>query len=473
MRSTLLALSGAALIVCAPPLPAQPDPEPRGGKVTYPITLHPAPAPKPASRAYLLPEYKDSIPGNRVQMFLRLFMEQAAFFGQEESKRRQKWNEMPLAELPAEEVKDYGGRLLRVDAVDAARMLNIDWQLWYFIQRDGYETLLPDVQKMRAIADVLKSRLRGAVRNGDHWMAIETARTMFALAKTLEQHPTLIGQLVGIAIATIACNGLEELIQQPGCPNLYWSLTDLPVPFIDLRQGLQGERVLVTAQFKETLNTKGPVSDSELRFAIKEIDKIYLMEGSNAIRGTGKGARPSERLARWAKDEKRLETARKRLIETGFQPSVVKSMTPLQAVVTDDFRQYEVYRDELFKWLNLPYPQSAGSEEVEAELKRKKDDLVLAPMLVAAAQKVKNAQTRIDQRIAYLRVLEAIRLHALGNGGKLPATLDEIKLPLPADPYTGKPFTYSVKGGVATLAGKNPIPDNERMNRVYEITVRK
>ena len=28
---------------------------------------------------------------------------------------------------------------------------------------------------------------------------------------------------------------IEQLVQQPGCPNLYWALTALPAPCIDLR----------------------------------------------------------------------------------------------------------------------------------------------------------------------------------------------------------------------------------------------
>ena len=42
---------------------------------------------------------------------------------------------------------------------------------------------------------------------------------------------------------------LEELIQQPDAPNLYWSLTDLPRPFIDLREPMQGERVMAYGNF--------------------------------------------------------------------------------------------------------------------------------------------------------------------------------------------------------------------------------
>ena len=36
------------------------------------------------------------------------------------------------------------------------------------------------------------------------------------------------------------------MIEQPGCPNLYWALTYLPDPVISIRKGLQGERMMFT-----------------------------------------------------------------------------------------------------------------------------------------------------------------------------------------------------------------------------------
>ena len=43
---------------------------------------------------------------------------------------------------------------------------------------------------------------------------------------------------------------VEELIQAPGSPNLYWALTDLPRPLLDLRKALQGEKLITDAEFR-------------------------------------------------------------------------------------------------------------------------------------------------------------------------------------------------------------------------------
>ncbi len=132
MYARTLAATTLVVSVLSPHAHAQPEPIVKNGRVTIPIRLTPSDYLKPVSRAYLLPEYSESIPGNRVQMFLRCFMEQNAFFGQTESEQREKWNAAPLRDLPAR-LKDYGENLIKRDMYDAARMTQADWQLWYFM----------------------------------------------------------------------------------------------------------------------------------------------------------------------------------------------------------------------------------------------------------------------------------------------------------------------------------------------------
>ena len=59
---------------------------------------------------------------------------------------------------------------------------------------------------------------------------------------------------------------------------------------------------------------------------------------------------------------------------------------------------------------------------------------------------------RRDTSIAANRVIEAIRMEAAQNGGKLPQSLAEVTVvPAPDDPRTGKPFPYTVQGNTAIL----------------------
>ncbi|HET6572684.1 MAG TPA: hypothetical protein VFG68_03705 [Fimbriiglobus sp.] len=479
MRSAWLVASFLGLTLIAGRSVAQPETKPKDGKLSLTLTVSPAAAPKPVSKYYLVPEYRDLQPGEKVGGFLRCFMEQNDFYNKENTDKRQKWLEMPLADLPADVREQaginsgiaydppYADMMVFVD--QAARYTRVEWNEWFNIRHDGAYAILPELQKMRELAGVLRLRMRGEVKNGEFHRAVETVKSLFGLAQTCEQHPTLIADLVGMAILAQAVYGLEEMVQQPGCPNLFWSLTDLPAPVIDLRYALGGERLFLTAQFGALLKADHSRHERGLGKTLKQIDEITAMASDGAAK------RPSATFIAWARDKDRVEAARKLLAESGrFPADAVKAFPPLQAVLTADLIQYEVYRDELTKWLNLPYPQAAaGVAREEERLKSAKPNVVLAPLLVPAVLKVKQAQARTDQRFAYLRVVEALRLYAHENGGRLPASLDEVKLPLPADPVSGKPFRYAVKSGVATLSGENPIPGNERTNRVYEITIRK
>lgn len=98
---------------------------------------------------------------------------------------------------------------------------------------------------------------------------------------------------------------------------------------------------------------------------------------------------------------------------------------------------------------------------------------VLANLLTPAMARVMGASARFERRVAMLRTVEALRLHAAAQG-KLPARLDDVKkVPIPADPMTGKPFTYHADGDTATLYAPPP-PGKEKVRAEavrFEITL--
>lgn len=477
-----LLLSFAALLLAAGRSSAQPQPQPKDGKVVIPLSLSPAVPPKPVSKYYLTPEYRDLIPGEQLSGFLKCFMEQDNFFNKENTEKRDKWRELPLAELP-KDVREQAGikngiaydppyATLMVFMDQAARYTRLDWNEWFNLRHDGAYTLLPEMQKLRALAPVLQLRMRGEVKNGEFDRAAVTAKTLFGLAQMCEKHPTLIGYLVGVAIATHGVGPLEEMIAQPGCPNLYWTFADLPTPVLSMRRGMEGERVFLTTQFEWMLKADRPLPEAELMKYIKQVEELAGMGREGPANPLLK--RPIVLYALQAADEKRVAAARRRLIDVGkMRPEVVKTFPPLQVILTDDLLQVDIYRDELFKWVNLPYYKMGGIHAMEATLKEVGKEHILVPLVFPSVIKVKQAEVRFTQRIAYLQVIEAIRLYAHDHGNKLPPSLDAIKLPLPVDPVTGKAFSYQVKDDVATLTGGNPNPGGAVTNRVYELRIRK
>jgi hypothetical protein len=452
----------ALVLVALSAAPGQPPIEPRGGKYVVPLSVQAVAPARPALRYRLLPELREMQSGNQVQAFYKCFFEQHHLFHAKESTDKQaNWLAAPLAELAKEkELVGYGGAAVK-QAHYAARLDSVSWEILNQAKAEGAFLLLPDVQQMRMLASVLKVRIRGEIARGEFGSAVQSLQTLFVLARTFNEHPTLIGHLVGMALGGIALGAVEEFVQQPGAPNLFWPLLDLPAPLLDIRKGREGEKLFLTKEF-DVLRKAEPVPEAELQKLFKTIDPMLVM-------GTdGKAQKPSAWYARQAKDKDAVAAAAKRLEALGHKPGDVAKLSPLQTVMMDDFAQYQIDLDELLKWTNVP------AWQLPADLAKKPRAAPFAELLPHFF-KVVQAKLRSQQQVAMLCVAEGVRAHAADNGGKLPAALDAVKLPLPVDPVTGKPFRYELKGGTATIRGTPP-PGREKepgYNRVYEVTVRK
>src|SRR5262249_23663796 len=105
----------------------------------------------------------------------------------------------------------------------------------------------------------------------------------------------------------------------------------------------------------------------------------------------------------------------------------------------------------------------------------KPEEPALFDGVVPALKKVRHAQGRLEQRFALLRCVEALRMYAAEHEGKLPEKLSDVPVPVPPDPFTGKPFRYQLDGGTAHLRGTPPRGSENApgFNMHYEITIRK
>src|SRR5438874_13408830 len=93
------------------------------------LTVRPMPAPKPALKYQLLPEVRELNPGNPAQGYLRCFAEQRTFFfSKEVVAERARYLSAPLAELPADKLRRYGGTAL-TPADWPARLDTPDWHV--------------------------------------------------------------------------------------------------------------------------------------------------------------------------------------------------------------------------------------------------------------------------------------------------------------------------------------------------------
>jgi hypothetical protein len=418
-------------------------------------------APKPALRYQLLPEVRELQRGTALQLYLKCFMEQNHFYHSKESEEnRNKWMEMPLKDLPVEKLRDYGGRPLRF-ADAAARMERIEWQIREDILRDGVHVLLSDVVKMRTLSHALKVRLRGEIADKRFDDAIGTLKTLFKMAQQLGEHPTLIGHLIGLAIVgqTIPC--IEEMIAQPGCPNLYWAFADLPAPLVSLRAGSQGERMFFLHELAQ-LDRTAPASEANIEKTVAGYER--LLRGVADKKAVKVRAYLEERTGK----AKLVKEALQRVIDAGVKREVAEKMPATQIILLDEQFAFETRFDEEMKWVAQPYWRA---EPKYADLEKQKGGMLVN--LYPNVRRVHRAGVRVEQRLRMLQILEAIRLHAAANKGATPEKLDDIDVPVPVDPFTGKPFRYEVEKGKATLSGTAPRSEEKTaaFNIVYEIKI--
>jgi hypothetical protein len=476
MPRTLLACAALAILA----LPSRADQTITPNETVIRLTVQPMAAPKPALRYLLLPELRELSPGNPIPNYLKCLLEQEA------------------------SGRETTGRAALRQADRAARLDKPDWQILLKIRTEGVNLLLPDVQKIRALANALQKRFNEEVAQHRFDDALVTAKTMFAMSRHMAEHPTLIGDLVGIAIAFVAINPLEEMLEQSGCPNLYWALTNLPNPLISVEKGMEGERLFIVAEFHD-LDDRAPMSAEQIQKVIEHIDRIRAFDEG------GRWKKTRAWLDARVPDEQGVRAACRRLVEAGLPEERVLRFPADQVILLDELRDFEARRDEVLKLVKLstwqfealfaqvkqaqkPAPLKALLPALErvrdllgpqsrwtglvnlliAHVKSERDPSLFGSLL-PAMEKVRRAQGRLEQRVALLRHVEALRLYAAEHEGKLPAHLADVAVPLPDNPFTGKPFAYTVDGATAHLRGSGPPGEeqNPAYNLHYEITIQK
>jgi hypothetical protein len=418
----------------------------RAGETVVRLNVRPMPAPKPSLRYLLLPEVHEYNPGNAAQYYLRCFAEQRNFFFSKEGvAERARYLALPLAELPADKLRNYGGHAL-TQADWAARLESLDWGVLERVQQEGIGMQLPELGPLHILATALRVRFRGEVAGRRYDAAARTAKTMLAFARHLGEYPAEAANQLGLSAAQLAFDTLDEMVQQPDAPNLYWALTDLPCPLVDVRKGLQGDRTLVVTELRP-LRDDAAMTEEQIEKLVSRLSGVMGFAREQA------GQEPRSlrtALAARVKDAEKVTAARRRLVEAGGVRLLFQGFPPAQIILLDARRDYEIRRDECMKLLGLAPWQI---DELACCTDAAHGEAGLLVDLVPNVIAIRRAQGRLDQRVGLLRCVEALRLYAAAHDGKLPAKLSDCPVPLPADPFTGKPFAYKVEATTAHLGG--------------------
>ena len=144
--------------------------------------------------------------------------QQKFFFDKEAFRRREKLLAMPLKELPARELQDYGGFALK-QADWAARLDNPDWQILRQLKADGNRPAdSRRAGRSGSLAAALKVRFRAEVALGPLRRRDRTAKTMFAMSRHLGEHPTLVGTWWASLSRTSPSARWRRCWSSPGAP---------------------------------------------------------------------------------------------------------------------------------------------------------------------------------------------------------------------------------------------------------------
>jgi hypothetical protein len=469
---SLLAVSCASGLIAAPWVIAaaadqKPVPKAPGlGTSWVELTVSPKAIERPLMKYRLFPAEYELHDGNAAPILLRLPWERIPYF-RETVPKFSDYLDLPLddVKLRGEDVFIFFPALKR-----AAYRKTADWQFPIGEEPIG-NILIPDVQGARSIVGYgLSVWIRQHLAKGELDRAREGILVGLAVARHYGRTPFVITQLVCAFVDSQLMSRIAELVSQPDSPNLYWALTQLPRPLIDFRPSID---------FKQRF----------LQLSVPGLDDL------SQIRTEAEWNRLALAVLRFFRESNEGQ------FRAGDEPRVLQTLvkrarTELAAWTEGGAKRVAEMSDGEagLRWLLHVYDDQSHETTALNSL----DPPQAFPRLVALQERITEFHTalgapksylfvntiniyvrshEIERKIAALRIVEALRHYAAGHESRLPESLDKISdIPIPDDPFTGKPFHYILRDGVAILSGEAIAvadPDRELAGIRYRIKIRK
>lgn len=456
------------------------------------FTVTPAAEPRPALSIVLLPPLKEKVHEDASAAYFRTFLDMPKpdsdpQRAQAAAEELDTWlKKTPVDELPKEQVRKRLAEYQKVfkELERAARCTYCDWGTLPRLKEDGIATLLQEAQPAREVATWLALRCKFEIAERRFDDAERSLRSGFLIAQHVGESPTLIQLLVGLAIENMFLERIEEWIATPGSPNLYWALTALPRPLINPRIAFEGEGLVLEALIPDLAKLRaGPLSHEESRRVVEEMLK-KLSRLDTAIFRDSPDKPIQESITNLGITGYILwhyPSAKSELIQRGWTKEEVEKLGGAQTVFVNSYERYRELRDSLWKWFYQPYHLALPKfldlfGHNRSQLSKYKADVFfqILTLPLAASDRVYEAVARSERRVAGLRTVEAIRIYAVANQGNPPTKLADCTVPVPDDPFTGKPFKYMSQKTGFTLSGSPPAENRpmHRNNFTYTITIK-
>ncbi|HEY8747306.1 MAG TPA: hypothetical protein VIM11_04985 [Tepidisphaeraceae bacterium] len=440
---------------------------PRGPEIVN-LTLHRQAATRPALQFKLLPDITDQRPGNGAGLYLAASRVGPDPKAADELSGRlgDRFRDLPMDQLAASDLvsalQPFAERLDMLDL--AARREDARWEST--IRDWGAVASLAYLTDMRVNARILSLKARGQIARHDWKAAHHTLQTAFSMAHQMNDRAVLIQGLIETGIADLLLDRIVEWSGQGDAPNLYWPLTDLPAPFIDLRAISQWEQAMVYFTYPP-LSATAPeqLSAEQWKNIFAGFDRLMQSYGQKPIT-------PLQLSWLIASTHPKAKEA---LLADGMSAAKVDSLSIDQVVGIYLFRQYVAASDDAWKDWELPLWQGAGrvpilNSDWETRREREAENPFLA--LIPMVNNARYQFARVDRKVCALRIIESIRDFAASHEGHFPGSLDELTtLPVSIDPVTGKPFPYRLDGNTAVLESLPENPKYPATGTQYHLTI--
>lgn len=448
-----------------------PGAPPQAAKVT---SLHLSPAAEPANALQytLFPDESLQREGNAAVLYERAVLGFRTIRGRDgngldmnhiEALRTASADEFPSAEV-AQLLDQYA--VVFEDIGRASLRRDCKWEYPFGENVNPYGVLLPELSDLRDIAMLLAVKARKEIVANDFDKALETMRIGFAMARHMTtQNCTMIHTLVAFKICDRMYEQIEFFMARPGAPNLYWALTALPHPLISVRAAMNLE-ISAVLQFLPELRDPldKSISDETWETFLPRVRELLSLIGVS----------PEANLPTWG--SRGYFLAKEKLIEAGWKEDELTSFPVGKVIAIHSSKSLRELQSRVFKWTFIPADElhqvdRSKTQPLPSDFEN--ESIPLGRALLPALESVQNGRMEGAQRLAILRTIEALRLHAAAHDGRLPGKLSQVDLvPVPKDPVTGEPFLYDVAESSATLEAANAAAPSGPPGRTFQLQIR-
>jgi len=351
----------------------------------------------------------------------------------------------------------------------ASRREQCDWNVPF--RQLGIATMLPQMNPVRAMANLLMLRFYQQIDADDLDSAFETIREEYALARHIAKGSALIGSLVSAGIASVASHMVEVVSARADAPNLYWPLASMPGSIVTFREALEEEGPSVIGTVPVLAKGRnGGITAEDWPAYLKQ-----LADFSNAWRpATAPADQEPAPANMWGEI---LPHARSFYSTTRHISADQAAQVDSRLVLATYFiEQYQIVADEETRLTCLPlWDAVEQSRKIPARLKALGiEDSNPGAIMAPAWARLPTVFGRMERTVAALMAVHALRAYAADHAGQLPAKLEDVtETPIPVNPMTGKMFSYRLDGNTATISDETSLGTTGRtFPLVYTVRIR-